>query len=287
MLRNSTPRCLQLGDRAHDVARGDREVLGAGAAVELEELVDLRLALALGGLVDRELHAAVAVGDDLRHQRGVLGRDRLIGEVQHLRHPEHVLVELDPRVHVAELDVADDVVEREQPGVGRAVLARLVAGEERAGVVLALDERVQRLAVGGDRAHADGAVLVGLLPRLAHAGGAALDGGVVGVGGVGHGQGDHSRAVAVGGVVLGDLVAGRQRAGEDEADAALLQDVRRAVAQPGLEAGVGDLPEAERAGVEVRGLPGVADPQLDVVDAVERHEVLGGVGCGDGLRAHG
>ena len=90
-----------------------------GAPVELEVLVDLRLALALGRLVDRELHAAVAVGDDLRHQRRVLRRDVLVGEVDHLGHPEDVLVELDPLVHVAELDVADDVVDREQAGVRR------------------------------------------------------------------------------------------------------------------------------------------------------------------------
>src|ERR671933_693016 len=58
-----------LGDRADDVARRHRDVLGAGAAVELEVLVDLRLALALGRLVDRELDAPVAARDDLGHQR--------------------------------------------------------------------------------------------------------------------------------------------------------------------------------------------------------------------------
>src|SRR6187200_772042 len=61
---------LELLDGLDDVARGDRDVLRARAAVVLEVLVDLRLALALGRLVERELHAPVAVGDDLRHQRG-------------------------------------------------------------------------------------------------------------------------------------------------------------------------------------------------------------------------
>src|SRR4051794_2458094 len=56
---------LELLDALHDVARGDRDVLGAGATVVLEVLVDLRLALALGGLVERELHAPVAVRHDL------------------------------------------------------------------------------------------------------------------------------------------------------------------------------------------------------------------------------
>src|SRR4051794_10346911 len=49
----------QLGHGLHDVPRRDGDVLRAGTAVELEVLVDLRLALALGGLVDRELDPAV------------------------------------------------------------------------------------------------------------------------------------------------------------------------------------------------------------------------------------
>ena len=62
-----------------------------------------------------------------------------------------------------------------------------------------------------------------------------------------------------------------------------LQDVGDAVAHAGLQAGVGDLLEAERVAVVEGGLRGVADVQLDVVDAVERHEVFGGgSGCGDG-----
>src|SRR4051794_28806233 len=43
----------QRRDGADDVARGDRDVLGPRALVELEVLVDLRLALALGRLVER------------------------------------------------------------------------------------------------------------------------------------------------------------------------------------------------------------------------------------------
>src|SRR6185503_21036270 len=49
-------------DGAENVARGQREVLGAGAVVEVEVLVDLRALLADSGLVERELHAVVAAG---------------------------------------------------------------------------------------------------------------------------------------------------------------------------------------------------------------------------------
>ena len=86
-----------------------------------------------------------------------------------------------------------------------------------------------------------------------------------------------------------DLVVGRQRAGEHEPDAALLEHVRGAVAHAGLQPRVGDLLEAERVHVEVGGLDRVAHVELDVVDAVQRHEVVGagGLGRDDGLGAHG
>ena len=220
----------QRRDRADDVARGHRDVLRAGAVVELEVLVDLRLALALGGLVDRELDPAVAGRDDLGHQRRVLGRDRLVGEVDHLRHPEDVLVELDPRLHRAELDVADDVVDREQAGVAVARRAALlgVAGQERAVVAAAVDEAVHRVAVGGDRRRG-GRCRARRSPRAARARRArrarAPCGRRTSASGTDSAITLHAVAVAV--VVLGDLVVGAERAGQHEPDAALLQDVAR------------------------------------------------------------
>ena len=83
-------------------------------------------------------------------------------------------------------------------------------------------------------------------------------------------------------------MTGVERAGQHEPDAPLLEHVRRAVAHPGLQPRVGDLAEAERVDVVVRRLEGVAHVELDVVDAVQRHEVLGAGGLGgrDGLGAH-
>ena len=90
-----------------------------------------------------------------------------------------------------------------------------------------------------------------------------------------------------------------ERAREHEADLALLEHVARAVANAGLRARVGDAVEAERVLVVVRRLLRVADPQLDVVPAVQRHEVLahaarsvlrgrpGHVGCGGGQSPDG
>ena len=97
-----------------DVGRGERQVLHAGAAVELQVLVDLRLLLADGGLVERELHPVVAARHHLAHQRRVLGGDVVADELGHVGEAHDPVVEVDPLVHRAELDVADHVVERDE-----------------------------------------------------------------------------------------------------------------------------------------------------------------------------
>src|SRR5262245_57227188 len=82
------PALLEPLHRANDVVRGHCHVLHSRPAVEVEVLLDLALPLALGGLVDRELDLALPVHHDLRHQRRVLGRDRLVREVDQLGHAE-------------------------------------------------------------------------------------------------------------------------------------------------------------------------------------------------------
>src|SRR5688572_4095756 len=65
----------QGGYARDDVIGRDGDVLYARATVELEILVDLRLLLAGGRLVDGEFDAAVPIGHHLRHQRRIFGRD--------------------------------------------------------------------------------------------------------------------------------------------------------------------------------------------------------------------
>ena len=79
--------------------------------------------------------------------------------------------------------------------------------------------------------------------------------------------------------VLGDLAVGRQRRGEHEPDVVLDHDVARPVADLRLEAAEGDRREAPQGAVVGGRLAGVADPELDVVDALERQEV-GRLGVG-------
>jgi hypothetical protein len=113
-----------------------------------------------GRLVERELHPVVAVGDDLGHQRGVVGGDVVADELGHVHKAHDLVVEGDPLVHLAELDIADDVVEGlEQPlgGPGALDVRRdAVTYPGTCGPAYdhsvdgALDEGVPGLAVGRD-----------------------------------------------------------------------------------------------------------------------------------------
>jgi hypothetical protein len=259
-------------------------VLGARAAVELEVLVDLALVLGDRRLVEGELHPVVAVGDDLAHERGVVGGDVVTDELGHVDEAHDPVVEADPLVHPPELDVADDVVERlEEPLRGPVALdegrARSdVAGQVGPGVAdpvdLALDEAVPRVTVGGDRRDRDRPVLVGEGLRL-------LDDGRSGTAGLGDArldvgdlEGDVDDTVAVGGVVGDERTVGGDGALDDEHDRPRPQDVGLVVADAVLGAGVGDELHAPHALVVVRGLGRVADDEDDGVPAGDGERVL-------------
>ena len=158
--------------------------------------------------------------------------------------PEHVAVEVDEPVHLAEPDVADAVVDLEQRqalGGPRRRLDRAIAGREGAVVVAPVDERVEDLAVGPDRGRAQDAVLaaveLGRRPGRDRAAGRRLAPGRLDV--VDR-ERDVVDAVAVRADVLGDLAVGRQRRREHEPDVVLDHDVARPVADLGLEAAEGD-----------------------------------------------
>ena len=96
------PCACMLAHGLENVVGGERDVLHAGALVELEILFDLRLSAAFGRLVDGELHVAVAVGHHLRHQRRVFGGDVLVVEVLVELEAHHARVEVDPLVHACQ-----------------------------------------------------------------------------------------------------------------------------------------------------------------------------------------
>src|SRR5215207_3983875 len=85
---------------------------------------------------------------------------------------------------------------------------------------------------------------------------------------------DAPGAVSVPARELRDFTVHAHPAREHEANVALLEHVRRAVADAGLRPGVRGSREAEGVLVEVRGLLGVADPELEMIPALERHEIV-------------
>src|SRR6202034_2596612 len=74
-----------------------------------------------------------------------------------------VAIEADPGVHLPPADVADHVVDMQQACGARdrvVAVGGAEAGQESAVVILALDERVKRVAVSGNHRDSNTAVLV-------------------------------------------------------------------------------------------------------------------------------
>jgi putative peptidoglycan lipid II flippase len=249
-------------DAGHDVVGGQRDVLDAGTAVELQVLVDLRLALAGRGLVQRELDLPGPVRDHLAHQRGILGGDVVADEFLHVREAHDPVVEVHPFVHLAELDVADAVVdlgEESTSAPGPDGLGRDVSGQVGARVTGPLDQRVPGVAVGGDGGQHGLAVVVLDDARLGQPARSVRDRVAVGVLGRADLQGQVDDPVSVRGDPVAQRGAGPDRAAEDEPRAAGFQDVGGLVRRSGLRSAVRHPSHAERGRVVVRRLLRVAD----------------------------
>lgn len=143
-------------------------MLHARAAVEVDVLLDLRLALPRRGLVDRHLDALARRGHDDGPERREVGADVLVVDGPEAVEAEDALVVPARRVHLAPVLVADAVVdsgerhlrEEGRDRIGRGVLGT-VTRQEDAGVAAVLDERVRRVAVRADRRRPDAAEGVG------------------------------------------------------------------------------------------------------------------------------
>ena len=113
-----------------------------------------------------------------------------------------------PLVHLAQRHIADDVVDGGQAGGLRFLVRdRPIGGGKDALVVAAIDEDVQRLAVGVDGRGAEDAELVLLLPRRPGRLAAARRGLLPGLLHIVHLQRDDLDAVAVHQVMRRDRAA--------------------------------------------------------------------------------
>src|SRR3989454_2446966 len=263
----------ELANGPHDVLRPEGDVLGPRVQVPVEEFLDLALLLAGRGLVDGELDPPVAVGHDLRHQGAVLGMDHLVVVVDQLAEAEHVAVIGDVLVHLAQPDVADAVVDLEEAqALGRPArfLDPAVAGGEDAVVVAPVHERVTDVAVRPNGRATEDAVIAPIEIRRFHRRGRASRRRLAKRGArVVHGKGDIADAVSMATDVLGDLAVRRERCREHERDVVPAHHVARPVANPRLETGKGNRRESPQRAVVGGCLAGVANPELDVVDALE------------------
>ena len=207
-----------------------------------------------------------------RAEGAVLGGDLVLVEMAQLGEPER-FVERHPLVELADLDVADDVVDafeadgrsgrfRRQPrrDVARAVVAEIVA---------AVDEGVLGLAVRADRGEAQRALVVGQLVRFPHRSGAAGEGRLVRRRGVVDDERQILGTITVLADVGPDRRVGGQAGGDDEADVALFEQVRGDVVAAGFRAGVGGHAEPEGRGQEPGRGACVADVELQRVPALE------------------
>ena len=259
--------------RGDDVVGAQGDVLHAGTVVVLDVLLDLGLLAPLGGLVQGhdDLRAVPHHG---RHQGRVLGADLVVVEVDELGEAHHVGVEVDPRVELALLDVADHVVDRRQPD-GRAdarvgqPLGRVARLERGPAVAEAADEGVHRVAVRPDLGQFEVAVLVVFDPRRTNAARAAGQRRRVGRRRVVDEPGEVVHPVTVLAHVLGDRRVRLERPRHHEADVTLLQHVARLLPTTGLGPGVPGAAEAERRHQEPGRGAGVAHPELDAVPALQ------------------
>ena len=85
---------------------------------------------------------------------------------------------------------------------------------------------------------------------------------------------DISHGVAVASCVLGDCVAGIERAREQQPRLSLSQGVRSAIPLSGFQTRIGDLRKSERLTVEVRRLPGISHPKFYVMNGSQLQRIV-------------
>src|SRR5260370_41651287 len=84
------------------------------APIEVQVFFDLRFTPSLGSLVDSEFDTPAAILHHLGHQRGILGTDCAVVQVNELREAQNTLVECHPLVHLAQLDIAYNMIDGSQ-----------------------------------------------------------------------------------------------------------------------------------------------------------------------------
>ena len=148
---------LHVGHGGDNIFGAHSDVLDAGAAVVVDVLLDLGLAHAVGGLVDRHLNFLVEVDHDDRAEGRVLSVDLFVIDRPESVEVQHLFVPLSDGLHFAIGLVSDAMVDREQVNWGQhgvqflLEVVGLESWEEGSLVVSSLHESVDGITVGLDR----------------------------------------------------------------------------------------------------------------------------------------
>lgn len=136
-----------------NVLRAHGDVLHTWASVVVTELLDLALTLAVCRLVDRHLDFLIEVGHDDRSERTEVRVDHFVIDGPEAVEIEHLLVPLCNRLHLTIGLVTDTVIDVQefrdwnQAVEDLSLRMIVVAGHENSGVVEALHERVNCVAI--------------------------------------------------------------------------------------------------------------------------------------------
>lgn len=268
-----------------DVVGLDGDVLDAGAAVVLEEGLNLALAAgAVGGLVNGQEDRVEVVGHDHGVEARVGGTNVLGGELAELveaKHSVEVLGEV-----VEDGHVGDNVIDALEAKRDLRALSVAVAGEEGALVlVAALDEADDNVGVGEDLSIGDGAVVVG------DGGGGKVsltivgDGLLIGVGGTLDlkANGADGDAVALDEGLDGLLIKGGEgldtgdgggggisvvRGGENKANIVTVEAVGGVLVVASVNIRLGDHLKAKGGRESAGDVGGVVAPELQVIEVL-------------------
>ena len=133
---------------------------------------------------------------------------------------------------------------------------------------------MDRVAIGMDRGAANGAVFILDIVRFFGRQRAATHRFLKCLIRIGHFQRDIAHAVAMLADVFRRRVVRRHGRGQNKIRLALAHRIRSALALAGFQSAISNLRKAEPLAVEISRLPRVADPEFDVVNALQLEWIL-------------
>ena len=193
--------------------------------------------------------------------------------MQQLAEAHHLVIEVDPVVHFAELDVAHDMIDGGQAGRLGFVLDRFIGRSKDAFVIPAVHEHMLGFAIGVDRGGAENAEVILLFARAPGRFAAPGRGRLPGFFDIVHFQGDDLDPISVDHVMGSDLAGGRVGRGNNKPRLPRFKNIRSKSAVACFKPGVGNGLETECLPPVVHGMFGIAHIEVNVVNGFDLQEI--------------